>query len=172
LIHGRMAAIEKSTIMSDFKKGNIQLLIATTVIEVGVDVPNASLMVIENAERLGLSQLHQLRGRIGRGTAKSFCVLLYHAPLGDVSRQRLAVMRESQDGFFIAEKDLEIRGPGELFGARQSGALQFRIADLLRDKHMLSRIRSLSDELLNQDERTARLILDRWLGPSEKLARV
>ena len=172
LIHGRMTAKEKSLIMSEFKAGNIQLLVATTVIEVGVDVPNASLMVIENSERLGLAQLHQLRGRIGRGTAKSYCVLLYHAPLGEVSRQRLAVMRESQDGFFIAEKDLEIRGPGELFGARQSGAIQFKIADLLRDKHMLSRIRSLSDELLSEDEQTARLILDRWLNNSEKLAQV
>jgi ATP-dependent DNA helicase RecG len=172
LIHGKMTAKEKSTKMSEFKNGTIQLLVATTVIEVGVDVPNANLMVIENSERLGLAQLHQLRGRIGRGSAKSFCVLLYHAPLGDVSRQRLAVMRESQDGFFIAEKDLEIRGPGELFGARQSGAIQFRIADLLRDKHMLTRIRSLADELLIQDEHTAQLILSRWLSSSEKLAQV
>jgi ATP-dependent DNA helicase RecG len=172
LIHGKMTAKEKSTKMSEFKNGTIQLLVATTVIEVGVDVPNANLMVIENSERLGLAQLHQLRGRIGRGSAKSFCVLLYHAPLGDVSRQRLAVMRESQDGFFIAEKDLEIRGPGELFGARQSGAIQFRIADLLRDKHMLTRIRSLADELLIQDEHTAQLILNRWLSSSEKLAQV
>ena len=172
LIHGKMTAKEKSLTMNEFKGGKIQLLVATTVIEVGVDVPNANLMVIENAERLGLAQLHQLRGRIGRGTAKSFCVLLYHSPLGEVSRQRLAVMRESQDGFFIAEKDLEIRGPGELFGARQSGAIQFRIADLLRDKHMLTRIRSLADELLAEDEHTAQRILNRWLSSSERLAQV
>jgi len=172
LIHGRMASKEKSEIMAQFKAGKIQLLVATTVIEVGVDVPNASLMVIENPERLGLAQLHQLRGRIGRGDIKSFCVLLYHPPLGHVSKQRLSVMRESQDGFFIAEKDLEIRGPGELFGSRQSGAVQFRIADLLRDSHMLDRIRNLADDLLKTDRKCAQLIMDRWLHKPEILVQV
>jgi len=172
LIHGRMTANNKTKVMADFKAGNINLLVATTVIEVGVDVPNASLMVIENPERLGLAQLHQLRGRIGRGSAKSYCILLYHPPMGQISRQRLNVMRESQDGFFIAEKDLEIRGPGELFGSRQSGAVQFKVADLLRDNHMLHDVRRLADKLLVSDREMAQAIMDRWLTAPEKLAQV
>ena len=172
LIHGRMSANDKTKVMSEFKMGSIDLLVATTVIEVGVDVPNASLMVIENPERLGLAQLHQLRGRIGRGSTKSFCVLLYHPPLGELSKQRLNVMRESQDGFFIAEQDLQIRGPGELFGSRQSGAMQFKLADLLRDNHMLKDVRLLADDLLASDRTTAFAIMDRWLTMPEKLSQV
>jgi ATP-dependent DNA helicase RecG len=172
LIHGRMSANDKTKVMSEFKTGSIDLLVATTVIEVGVDVPNASLMVIENPERLGLAQLHQLRGRIGRGSTKSFCVLLYHPPLGELSKQRLNVMRESQDGFFIAEQDLQIRGPGELFGSRQSGAMQFKLADLLRDNHMLKDVRLLADDLLASDRTTAFAIMDRWLTMPEKLSQV
>ncbi|MBV1876423.1 MAG: ATP-dependent DNA helicase RecG [Pseudomonadales bacterium] len=170
LIHGRMKATEKSAVMQSFKQGKIDLLVATTVIEVGVDVPNASLMVIENPERLGLAQLHQLRGRIGRGSNKSFCILLYHPPLSDISRQRLQVMRQTQDGFLIAEKDLEIRGPGDLLGTRQSGSLQFRLADLLRDSHMLPKIRTLADHMLKNDKTTAYAIMNRWLSSAEALS--
>lgn len=172
LIHGRMKPVEKTDIMALFKAGEIDLLVATTVIEVGVDVPNASLMVIENPERLGLAQLHQLRGRIGRGSVKSFCILLYHPPLSRVSKQRLTVMRESQDGFYIAEKDLEIRGPGELLGSRQSGAVEFKVADLIRDSHMLHDIRVLADEMLQRDRSTALAIMRRWFVEPEKLSQV
>ncbi|MFT5560218.1 MAG: ATP-dependent DNA helicase RecG [Litorivivens sp.] len=172
LIHGRMKAQDKSDVMSAFKAGEIDLLVATTVIEVGVDVPNASLMVIENPERLGLAQLHQLRGRIGRGSKESFCLLLYHPPLGAISKQRLNVMRESQDGFFIAEQDLKIRGPGEIFGSRQSGELQFRLADLVRDGHMLDDIRSLADKILLDDSDTAEALMDRWLTMPEIISQV
>ena len=172
LIHGRMKAQDKTDVMNAFKAGEIDLLVATTVIEVGVDVPNASLMVIENPERLGLAQLHQLRGRIGRGSKESFCLLLYHPPLGVISKQRLNVMRESQDGFFIAEQDLKIRGPGEIFGSRQSGELQFRLADLVRDGHMLDDIRLLADKLLIDDNDTAEALIDRWLTMPEVISQV
>ncbi len=139
LVHGRMKADEKQQVMDDFKAGNTHLLIATTVIEVGgVDVPNASLMVIENPERLGLAQLHQLRGRVGRGSVASHCVLLYKAPLSKTATKRLAVLRESNDGFVIAEKDLEIRGPGELLGTRQTGLAELKIADLIRDGYLIA----------------------------------
>ena len=168
LIHGRLPAATKVEMMNQFKAGDIDLLVATTVIEVGVDVPNASLMVIENSERLGLAQLHQLRGRIGRSKTQSHCLLLYHSPLGETSRQRLNVLRESNDGFHIAEKDLQIRGPGELFGSRQSGSLQFRIADLLRDHHMLDDIARIANQLLQQDQAIARAIIERWIvSPDE-----
>ena len=167
-----MAADEKTAIMAAFKAGQADLLVATTVIEVGVDVPNASLMVIENPERLGLAQLHQLRGRIGRGTNKSFCLLLYHPPLGFVSKQRLNVMRESNDGFYIAEQDLLIRGPGEMFGQRQSGSLQFRIADLLRDQHMLDQVSRTSRALLDEDRSAAMTIMQRWLTMPEAFSQV
>ena len=168
LIHGRLPAATKVEMMNQFKAGDIDLLVATTVIEVGVDVPNASLMVIENSERLGLAQLHQLRGRIGRSKTQSHCLLLYHSPLGETSRQRLNVLRESNDGFHIAEKDLQIRGPGELFGSRQSGSLQFRIADLLRDHHMLDDIARIANQLLQQDQVIARAIIERWIvSPDE-----
>ena len=163
LIHGRMAAREKSALMSAFKKGEIQLLVSTTVIEVGVDVPNASLMVIENAERLGLAQLHQLRGRVGRGSKESHCVLMYHSPVSQRVRDRLQVMRASTDGFYIAEEDLRMRGPGEILGQRQSGDLSFRIADLSRDAHLLGDISRVGKKLLATDRPRLDKLLNRWL---------
>lgn len=170
LIHGRLSAADKVGTMNQFKAGEIDLLVATTVIEVGVDVPNASLMVIENSERLGLAQLHQLRGRIGRGKTQSHCLLLYHPPLGETSKQRLNVLRESNDGFLIAEQDLKIRGPGELFGSRQSGSLQFKIADLVRDRHMLNDITRIAQQLLIDDRITARAITERWVTSPEEFS--
>ncbi len=167
LIHGRMKSTEKATIMKAFKDREIDLLVATTVIEVGVDVPNASLMVIENSERLGLAQLHQLRGRIGRGSAKSHCVLMYKSPLGRSGRERLNVMRETSDGFRIAEEDLRIRGPGELFGVKQSGVVDFKIADLVRDQHLIDDVAVLSDYLVTQDPTRAKQIVKRWLHSPE-----
>lgn len=172
LIHGRMHAGEKTRVMAEFKAGKTDLLVATTVIEVGVDVPNATLMIIENPERLGLAQLHQLRGRIGRGSAQSHCVLLYHAPLGQNGKQRLHVLRESTDGFHIAEQDLQIRGPGELLGSRQSGAVEFKVADLLRDNHMLHQVSSAALELLKDHPDQARAIMARWMSKPEELAQV
>jgi ATP-dependent DNA helicase RecG len=163
LIHGRMNATEKELKMKAFKNHDIDLLVATTVIEVGVDVPNASLMVIENAERLGLSQLHQLRGRVGRGTVESHCVLLYQNPLGSIAKMRLETMRETGDGFKIAEKDLELRGPGEVLGTRQTGIAQLRIADLIRDRELLPKIQLLSEELLRDYPEKVELLLKRWL---------
>ncbi len=163
LIHGRMKAAEKVTVMDAFKTGELDLLVATTVIEVGVDVPNASLMIIENPERLGLSQLHQLRGRVGRGSTESFCVLLYHPPLSKSSRERLGVMRETTDGFRIAEKDLEIRGPGEVLGTRQTGLAHMKIADLERDADQLERVSALAQALQGNAEVTA-VLVRRWLG--------
>src|SRR5690606_21140240 len=140
LVHGRQKAAEKQATMRAFKAGGLDLLVATTVIEVGVDVPNASLMVIENAERLGLAQLHQLRGRVGRGSAASSCVLLYQPPLSAMARERLDTLRQTSDGFAIAEKDLQLRGPGELLGTRQTGLAAFRMADLARDADLLPRV--------------------------------
>ena len=172
LIHGRMSASQKTSVMAQFKSGEIQLLVATTVIEVGVDVPNASLMVIENSERLGLTQLHQLRGRIGRGSEKSYCLLLYHPPLGQTSKARLNVMRESNDGFYIAEQDLQIRGPGDLLGSRQSGMLSFRIADLNRDAHMLDGVRELATQLLGNDRDKALELIARWHSSPESYSQV
>ncbi|MFP6807870.1 MAG: ATP-dependent DNA helicase RecG [Pseudomonadales bacterium] len=167
LIHGRMSSNEKAATMKLFKENKLDLLVATTVIEVGVDVPNASLMVIENSERLGLAQLHQLRGRIGRGSTKSHCLLMYKAPLGETSRQRLNVMREISDGFQIAEEDLKIRGPGELFGTKQSGSVDFRIADLVRDHHMIAEVAKLSRQLVMNEPATARAIIKRWIRSPE-----
>ena len=164
LVHGRMKAAEKATVMDAFKAGELDLLVATTVIEVGVDVPNASLMIIENPERLGLSQLHQLRGRVGRGSTASFCVLLYHPPLSAHSRERLAVMRETNDGFRIAEKDLELRGPGEVLGTRQTGLAQMKIADLERDADLLERVAPLAEALLATHPEASRPLIRRWLG--------
>ncbi len=170
LVHGRLKAREKEAVMARFKSGAIDLLVATTVIEVGVDVPNASLMIIENPERLGLAQLHQLRGRVGRGGAESHCVLLYHPPLGETARARLAVMRETTDGFRIAQKDLELRGPGEILGVRQAGEMQFRVADLVRDQPLLEEAREAADWLLvHAPERVAPLIR-RWLGGATRYA--
>ena len=164
LVHGRMKQEEKDQVMADFKAGSIDLLVATTVIEVGVDVPKASLMVIENAERLGLSQLHQLRGRIGRGSAQSHCLLVYQPPLSKIGQERLKIMRESSDGFFIAEKDLEIRGGGEVLGTRQTGYRQYQIAELPRDKELLSKIAPIAKELVLKKPDTAHEIAHRWLG--------
>ena len=172
LVHGRMSSTQKTQVMNQFKAGQLELLVATTVIEVGVDVPNASLMIIENSERLGLAQLHQLRGRVGRGSEASHCVLLYKKPLGSTSRERLEVMRQSNDGFFIAEKDLEIRGPGELLGVRQSGALQFRIADLMRDQPMLERVRQVSREIMTTRRDDADRLVSRWIREPERIGQV
>ncbi|MDP1601881.1 MAG: ATP-dependent DNA helicase RecG [Legionella sp.] len=168
LVHGRMKPVEKEATMIAFKERRLDLLVATTVIEVGVDVPNASLMVIENAERLGLSQLHQLRGRVGRGNTQSFCLLLYQTPISAVGRARLNCMRETCDGFIIAEKDLELRGSGEVLGTRQSGYKQFKIADLQRDKALLPQVAAISSELLNKAPDTAKIIARRWLGEFEQ----
>ncbi len=172
LIHGRMKPNDKEQVMSAFKQGEIDLLVATTVIEVGVDVPNASLMVVENSERFGLAQLHQLRGRVGRGSEKSSCVLMYQAPLSENSRTRLAVMRETSDGFKIAQRDLEIRGPGEVLGTRQTGMMQFHIADLIRDQALIPDANKTSEELLAQYPENAGLIVRRWLGETEKYGNV
>ncbi|MEE4297506.1 MAG: ATP-dependent DNA helicase RecG [Wenzhouxiangella sp.] len=165
LIHGRMKPAEKQAVMASFSSGEIDLLVATTVIEVGVDVPNASLMIIENAERLGLSQLHQLRGRVGRGSDQAACVLLYKPPLGETARARLEVMRETTDGFVIAEKDLELRGPGEVLGTRQTGMLRFRIADLARDDSLLDEIEKLASKISAEQ---ADQLIGRWIGPAEQ----
>ncbi len=164
LVHGRMNATQKEAAMTAFKAGETDLLVATTVIEVGVDVPNASLMIIENPERLGLAQLHQLRGRVGRGSQQSHCVLLYHPPLGQQSRQRLAVMRDSSDGFIIAQKDLEIRGPGEVLGTRQTGELQFRIADVVRDQKLLARVQQAAREVETKHTQAVAPLIHRWIG--------
>ncbi len=172
LIHGRMKPLEKEKIMAAFKRGDINLLVATTVIEVGVDVPNASLMIIENAERLGLSQLHQLRGRIGRGQAESHCVLLYQAPLSEMARARLAALRETSDGFEIARRDLEMRGPGEVLGTRQAGMPQFHIADLLRDRALLPRVQQLADLLLKEYPESVDPIVRRWLSGADTYGNV
>ena len=168
LVHGRLSAAEKDEVMAAFKAGELDLLVATTVIEVGVDVPNASLMVIEHAERFGLSQLHQLRGRVGRGTAQSLCVLLYRHPPGAIARERLATMRQTQDGFEIARRDLELRGPGELLGARQSGAMLLRFADLGRDAPLVDIAHALSERLLEARPDVVEAHLDRWLRRRER----
>ncbi|ACD60653.1 ATP-dependent DNA helicase RecG [Xanthomonas oryzae] len=170
LVHGRMKPAEKQQAMLDFKQGRSDLLVATTVIEVGVDVPNASLMIIENAERLGLAQLHQLRGRVGRGAAASSCVLLYQAPLSMMARQRLETMRQTNDGFVIAEKDLELRGPGELLGTRQTGLASFRIADLARDAGLLPRVQVLAERLLEEVPEIADRVVARWIGGAVRYA--
>ena len=172
LVHGRLKAAEKEGVMTAFKRGEIDLLVATTVIEVGVDVPNASLMVVENAERLGLSQLHQLRGQIGRGAQQSHCVLMYHPPLGAVAQERLAVMRETNDGFEIARRDLAIRGPGEVLGTRQTGEMQFRIADLLRDQDLVPVVQVLADRLLAEHPAAVDPLIRRWIGQKVQYADV
>ncbi|WAT11347.1 ATP-dependent DNA helicase RecG [Rouxiella badensis] len=163
LVHGRMKAQEKQAVMQAFKQGEIQLLVATTVIEVGVDVPNASLMIIENPERLGLAQLHQLRGRVGRGAIASHCVLLYKTPLSKTAQKRLQVLRDSNDGFVIAQQDLEIRGPGELLGTRQTGSAEFKVADLLRDQAMIPEVQRIARHLQQQYPEHARALIERWL---------
>jgi ATP-dependent DNA helicase RecG len=172
LVHGRMKPAEKQAVMESFIRADTQVLVATTVIEVGVDVPNASLMVIEHAERFGLSQLHQLRGRVGRGSAASVCVLLYQSPLGQVARQRLGTMRSTTDGFEIARRDLEIRGPGEFLGARQSGQALLRFADLETDQWLVEEARNQAQRLLRDDLATVAAHLARWLGSKEDYLRV
>ncbi|MFN5354858.1 MAG: ATP-dependent DNA helicase RecG [Burkholderiaceae bacterium] len=172
LVHGRLKPAEKQATMEAFAQGRIHVLVATTVIEVGVDVPNASLMVIEHAERFGLSQLHQLRGRVGRGAAASVCLLMYQGPLGPIAKQRLTIMRESSDGFEIARRDLEIRGPGEFLGARQSGQAMLRFLDLEKDQWLVERARDLATTLLAQQPTVAEAHLARWLGAREEFLRV
>ncbi len=172
LVHGRMKASDKDHVMRRFKNGEIQLLVATTVIEVGVDAPNASLMVIENAERLGLAQLHQLRGRVGRSSEQSSCVLLYKAPLSETARARIQIMRETTDGFEIARKDLRLRGPGQLLGVRQAGEKVFRVADLSRDERQLRRVQRIAREIVQKEPEAVEPILERWLGESRRLGAV
>ncbi|MBN8727785.1 MAG: ATP-dependent DNA helicase RecG [Xanthomonadales bacterium] len=170
LVHGRLKPAAKQATMDAFKAGALRVLVATTVIEVGVDVPNASLMVIENAERLGLAQLHQLRGRVGRGSTASSCVLLYQAPLSQAARERLKVMRETADGFRIAEKDLELRGPGEVLGTRQTGQLAFRVADLARDADLLPAVQQAADTMLRDHPQEAGRLVGRWIGSAVRYA--
>jgi len=172
LVHGRMKSSEKQKVMSDFVKGDIQLLVATTVIEVGVDVPNATLMVIENAERMGLSQLHQLRGRVGRGSLKSTCILLFQKKLSELARQRLKVIFENTDGFIIAQEDLNIRGPGEFLGVRQSGVPMLRIANLNRDFKLLEEAKTIADQLLEDYPEASHLHLKRWLSHANERVKV
>ena len=168
LVHGRLKPRDKEAIMQAFKDQEIDLLVATTVIEVGVDVPNASLMIIENAERLGLSQLHQLRGRVGRGSAQSSCILLYQSPLSNNGRERLGIMRETNDGFVIAQKDLELRGAGEVLGTRQTGLAEFRIAELGRDDDLLDEVSDIADTLLQANAENVQGLIRRWIGDENK----
>ena len=163
MIHGRLTKPEKDAIMSAFAQGNINLLVATTVIEVGVNVPNASLMIVENSERLGLAQLHQLRGRVGRGSEKSICILMYQSPLSDSAKQRLEVLRQSNDGFMIAQKDLELRGPGEILGAQQTGIASMKIANIVRDAYLLKEASYYSSKMLEASEESQNALIDRWI---------
>ena len=172
LVHGRMRANEKEQGMRAFKDGTIQLLVATTVIEVGVDVPNASLMIIENAERMGLSQLHQLRGRVGRGNVQSHCVLLYKPPLGQRARSRLAVLRDTNDGFKVAQRDLELRGPGELLGTRQTGLPDYRIANLIRDAELMPQVQKAAEIIRAASPAVGEAIVRRWLGDAGRYGKV
>ena len=168
LVHGRLKPAEKLQVMADFKAGELDLLVATTVIEVGVDVPNASIMIIENPERLGLAQLHQLRGRVGRGAVESQCVLMYQSPLSKTATQRLTVLRESNDGFYIAQRDLEIRGPGEFMGTRQTGMAELKIADLVRDAALIPKVQEIAYTLWEQYPSHAQAIINRWIGHKEQ----
>ena len=172
LVHGRLKPVEKDAVMRAFKRGEIGVLVATTVVEVGIDVPNATLMIVENAERMGLAQLHQLRGRVGRGSQSSTCVLLYRPPLSDMARKRLGVMRATQDGFEIANHDLKLRGAGELLGTRQTGAMRFRVADLIRDSGLLPTAIRVSDELLAAAPERAAALVRRWIAGSHEYASV
>jgi ATP-dependent DNA helicase RecG len=171
LVHGRMKPAEKQAVMDAFSRGDVELLVATTVIEVGVDVPNATVVIIENAERLGLSQLHQLRGRVGRGQHASTCVLMYQA-LSEQARERLSVLRETNDGFRIAEKDLELRGPGEMLGTRQTGEAGFRVADLVRDSGLLERVAEAGRLLLETKPEAVDPLVRRWIGTAAQYASV
>ena len=172
LVHGRMPGAKKDAVMSSFKAGQLDLLVATTVIEVGVDVPNASLMIVENAERMGLAQLHQLRGRVGRGSVESTCVLLYHAPLSPIARERLGVMRDTNDGFEVARRDLELRGPGELLGTRQTGLMQLKVADLVRDSDLLPGVQKAAALMLGGPQANIAPLVARWVGEGERFRKV
>ncbi|MCW8933134.1 MAG: ATP-dependent DNA helicase RecG [Gammaproteobacteria bacterium] len=172
LIHGRLKSEEKEILMRDFKNGLTQLLVATTVIEVGVDVPNASLMIIENSERLGLSQLHQLRGRVGRGEQASHCVLMFKSPLTEHAKERLAIMRKTNSGFEISRKDLQLRGPGEVLGTRQTGLLQLRIADIVRDEYMLGDVKLASAKIMADSPEKVKALIDRWVGVAQQYVNI
>ena len=172
IVHGRMPPAAREKAMAEFKAGRIGLLVATTVIEVGVDVPNASLMVIENAERMGLAQLHQLRGRVGRGREASTCVLLWHPPLSPLARERLAALRGTNDGFEIARRDLELRGPGELLGTRQAGLMQLKVADLMRDADLLPRVQAAADVMLRAHADNMAPLERRWIGAGTRYGKV
>ncbi|HHO59272.1 MAG TPA: ATP-dependent DNA helicase RecG [Thiotrichales bacterium] len=172
LVHGRMKVAEKQQVVSAFKNRQIDLLVATTVIEVGVDVPNASLMVIENAERLGLAQLHQLRGRVGRGSKQSACVLMYQSPLSPQGRERLGILRQTGNGFEVAQKDLEMRGPGEVLGTRQTGLMQMRIADLARDEHWLPKVKTAAEDIIRHHPEVIEPLVRRWLGKADRFGQV
>jgi len=172
LVHGRMPGARKDAVMAAFKEGRLDLLVATTVIEVGVDVPEASLMIIENAERMGLAQLHQLRGRVGRGAQESTCVLLFAAPLTPIARERLGVLRDTNDGFEVARRDLELRGPGELLGTRQTGLMQLRVADLVRDADLLPGVQRAADLMLGGPQANIVALLRRWVGEAERFGKV
>jgi len=172
LIHGRLKSVEKESLMAAFKAGDIQLLVATTVIEVGVDVPNASLMIIENAERLGLSQLHQLRGRVGRGKESSHCVLMFKSPLSDHAKERLAIMRKTNSGFEIARKDLQLRGPGEVLGTRQTGLVQLKIADIVRDEYLLDDVKLAARQMLEESPEEVQALINRWVGSAQQYVKV
>jgi len=172
LVHGRLKGPEKAAVMAAFKRGEVQLLVATTVIEVGVDVPNATLMVIEHAERMGLAQLHQLRGRVGRGAAASTCILMYQNPLSETARERMKIIYENADGFEVARHDLRLRGPGEILGARQSGVPMLRFAELEADTDLLEAARDAAAELLAGERKRAERHLERWLGGRQEYLRV
>jgi len=172
LVHGRVRIAERDKTMRAFKNGEIDVLVATTVIEVGVDVPNASLMIIENAERMGLSQLHQLRGRVGRGTEQSHCVMLYKQPLGRLAKSRLSVLRETNDGFVIAQRDLELRGPGELLGTRQTGLPDYRIANLVRDANLMPAVQKAASHIQVHHPDSEHGITSRWLGHAHNYGKV
>jgi len=164
LVHGRLKTADKMQIMADFKQHKIDLLVATTVIEVGVDVPNAGLMVIENSERLGLSQLHQLRGRVGRGKDESFCLLMYQSPLSRVARERLTILRETNDGFLLAEKDLELRGAGDVLGTRQTGEMAFKVADLSLHQDLIDQVPAMAEMINKEAPEVIQPIIDRWFS--------
>jgi len=172
IVHGRMPPAAREKTMAKFKAGAIGLLVATTVIEVGVDVPNASLMVIENAERMGLAQLHQLRGRVGRGSEASSCVLLWHAPLSPLAKERLAVLRATNDGFEVARRDLELRGPGEFLGTRQTGLMQLKVADLMRDADLLPRVQAAADVMMRAHADNMAPLERRWIGAATRYGKV
>ena len=172
LVHGRMKPADKEKVMSNFSQGKIDVLVATTVIEVGVDVANASLMIVENSERMGLAQLHQLRGRVGRGSAQSACVLMYKSPLGETARSRLDVLRSTDDGFIVAQRDLELRGPGEVLGTRQTGLMQMRVADLIRDAGLLPEVQEVAGKLAVESPERSEALITRWIGQADQYGEV